>query len=294
MNRAAEQRVKKALDLYGTGRSDDALHMLDDLILEEDDHSIKFGLLYYQMSWLLDMGAVSHAREKFNEMQEQASYIDGLAKLKDTRDPAGSLPQDTKQNDLAAYLAVIAGFAESKLLIEERNEIAALCVLENLMSRYPKQLSLPKLRELRGEAAMRRGMLLANADRWLEAGVFLEKAKPPSNFKFILSYYLGQYYVTVRNYRGAAKMLRKSFTPNMPPTWQSRAHYMLGLAEYQLSHVKEAKKQFELSVRIADTEYIRKNNIWGWLEKTSQALGNGTEAEQYKEMRKEAENPTLK
>jgi tetratricopeptide (TPR) repeat protein len=291
VNRAAEQRVRKALGLYGTGKPDDALRMLDDVIQAEDDPSIKFGLLYYQMSWLLDMSAVSQAREKFNEMQEQTSYIDGFAKPKDSRDAAASFPQDTKQNDLAAYLAVMARFAESKLLIKEGNESSALSVLEDLMSRYPRQLSSPHFRELRGEADMKRGMLLANADRWLEAGVFLEKATSPKNLKPILCYYLGQYYFTVRKYQLAAKTLRKSITADTPPKWRGRGHYMLALAEYHLSHVKEAKEHFELSVRIADTEYIRKNNIWGWLEKTAHALGNGTEAEQYKEMREQAENP---
>ena len=84
-------------------------------------------------------------------------------------------------------------------------------------------------------------------------------------------------------------MLRKSFTANMPPTWQSQAHYMLGLAEYQLAHVKEAKKHFELSVRTADAEYIEKNNIWGWLDKTSLALGQNSEVERYRQMRAAAE-----
>ena len=48
---------------------------------------------------------------------------------------------------------------------------------------------------------------------------------------------------------------------------------MLGLAEYHLAHLKEAKRNFELCVQKADTEYIRKFNISGWLEKTSRDLG---------------------
>ena len=65
---------------------------------------------------------------------------------------------------------------------------------------------------------------------------------------------------------------------------------MLGLAEYHLAHVKEAERNFESCVQIAHTEYIRKNNIWGWLEKTSRDLGQIAEAERHRKMREEVED----
>jgi tetratricopeptide (TPR) repeat protein len=232
------------------------------------------------------MGSISDARTTFNEMQTQLSCIDGL----DSRAFVATPPQDTAQDDLPAGLAVTLHFAEAKLLIKEGNENQALVILEDLMSRYPRQLSLPEFRELGGEADLYRGMLLANADRWLEAGEFLKQARPPKAYRAVWSYYLGQYYYTVRDYERAAKMLKVSMTANMPPQWQSRAHHMLGLAEYHLSHIEEAKKHFELSVRIADAEYIRRNNIWGWLEKTSLALGQNSELERYRQMRAASES----
>lgn len=290
MNRSAEKQVKTALRLYEVGRLDEALQMLDDVIQKESDPSIKFGLLYYEMMLFLEAGTVSQAREKFHEMRAQMSFVDNSAEPKNPLASSTVSPQDTDQNDLEAYLAVIASFAEAKLLIKERNEALALSALEDLMSRYPKQLSLRKLRELRGEAEMHRGMLLANADRWLEAGEFLERAIPPKNLRPIFRFYLGQYYFTIRDYKRAAKNLNESITKDMPPQWRYPAHYMLGLAEYDLSHVKEAKKQFELSARIADPDYIRKNNLWGWLERTSHALGQDVDAAKYRKIRKDQEN----
>ena len=291
MKKTSERRVKKAITLNLAGKPQEALRTLDELIREEGDHSIKFGLLYYQMTWLLDSGAAASAREKFNEMLTEMSFIARSAEPKDPLDSTAISPQDTDQDDLATFLAVIARFAESKLLMKERNETAALSVLEDLMARYPKQLSLPKFLELRGEADMHRGILLANADRWLEAGVFLEKATAPKGFEPVLCYYLGQYYYTVRSYQRAAKMLRKSITANMPPEWRCRAHYMLGLAECNLSHVKEAKKHFERSVQTADPEYILRNNIWGLLEEVSRVLGLNAEADKYRNTREEGGNP---
>lgn len=289
MNRADERQVKKAIAVGRAGKLDEALRILDDLIGKATDHSIKFGLLYYQMLWLLDAKTVSRAREKFNEMQVQMALVDGEALSKSPVASALTSPEDTDQNDLAAYLAVIARFAEAKLLMTEQNEALALNVLEDLMERYPKQLSMRKFRELREETEMHRGILLARAERWLEAGVFLERAIPPKHFRPRFCYCLGQYYYTIRDYKRAAKNLKESITKDMPPQWRCRAHYMLGVAEYYLSHAKEAKKHLELSIRTEDPEYMRKYNVWGLLQDVSRALGLDSEAEKYRKRQEEAE-----
>jgi tetratricopeptide (TPR) repeat protein len=283
-DRSRTKRLKDAERLGSAGKPDEAVRIVRDLVRETPDGFERFFLLYYEMCWLLDMGAVVEARSKLNEMQTQMSHIDGLGSQMPVE------PQDNDQEDLAAGLAVISRFAEARLLIKEKNEPSALTVLEDLMSRYPRQLSQRKFDELRHEAEMHAGMLLANADRWLEAGVFLERAVPTKQYKPIWSYYLGQYYYTVRNYRRAAKLLKESITSNMPPGWQCRARYMLGLSEYHLAHIKEAKRNFEFCVQTADTEYIRKNNIWGWLEKTSRDWGLMDEAERHRKMREEIED----
>jgi tetratricopeptide (TPR) repeat protein len=238
---------------------------------------------------------VPRAREKFNEMQMQMqmALVDGGAQSKSPAAFTPASPEDTDRNDLAAYLAVIARFAEAKLLISEQNEASALSVLEDLMDRYPKQLSLRKFRELREETEMNRGMLLGNAGRWLEAGVFLERAIPPKGLKPLLHYYLGQHYYNIRDYKRAVKRLKESITKNMPPQWRCRAHYMLGIAEYYLSHAKEAKKHLELSVRTEDPEYMRKYNVWGLLQDVSRALGLDAEAEKYRKRREESEKAEL-
>jgi tetratricopeptide (TPR) repeat protein len=290
MKRAAQKRVEKAIALNLSGKSKEALRILDDLIHETLDHSDKFGLLYYEMIWLLDLGAASQARARFNEMQLQRSLIAGSAKSKNSPTSIPTSPKDTDQDDLAPYLAVIARFAEAKLLIKERNEALALDVLEDLMDQYPKQLSLRKFRELRGEADTDRGMLLGNAGRWVEAGLFLERAIAPKTLRPLLCFYLGQYYYTKRDYKRAAKKLKECFTKDMPSQWRCGAHYMLGIAEHYLSHAKEAKNHLELSIRTDDPEFMRKYNIWSLLEEISRVLKQDTEAEKYRKLREEAEN----
>jgi tetratricopeptide (TPR) repeat protein len=277
MNRAARQQFKTAIKLGAVGKINDALAALQNLIGQTSNYVDKGGLLYYEVFWLLDIEAVPQAREAFLEMQREVAKIEPP-------------PQDADQMDLGSSLSVMLRFAEAKLLLKERNDAAALDVLEDLMSQYPKQLSLRKLRDLRGEVEMHRGIVLANADRWLEAGVFLERAIPPPAVRPLFSYYMGQYCFTVRDYQRAAKHLKQSFTSNMPPHWRCRAHYMLGFAEYHLSHVKKAKKQFELSIRTEDPEFMRKYNIWGVLEEVSRVLKLDADAERYRKIRQEAES----
>jgi tetratricopeptide (TPR) repeat protein len=277
MNRAARRQFKNATKLGSVGKINDALQTLQNSIDQTSNCVDKAGLLYYKVLWLLDIEAVPQAREAFVEMQREVAKI-------------GPPPQDADQMDLGASLSVMVRFAEAKVLMKERNDAAALDVLEDLTSQYPKQLSLHKLRDLRGEIEMHRGILLANADRWLEAGVFLERAVPPPALKPLFCYYMGQYCYTVRDYQRAAKNLKQSFTSNMPPHWRCRAHYMSGFAEYHLFHLKEAKKQFELSIRTEDPEFMRKYDIWGLLERISRVLKLDAEAEKYRKLREEAEN----
>lgn len=284
VNRSRAKRLKDAERLGSAGKPEEALRIVRDLIRETPDGFERFFLFYYEMCWLLELGAFVEARNRFNEMQRQLSCIDGLGSHVPVDAP------DNNEEDLAAGLTVTLRFAEAKLLIKEKNEPLAFSVLEDLLSRYPKQLSQRIFDELRGEVEMHAGIILANADRWLEAGVFLERAVPPKRYKPMWSYYIGQYYYTVRDYRRAAKLLKESITANMPPRWRSRAHCMLGLAAYHLAQVKEAKRNFELCAQTADTEYIRKFNIWGWLEKTSRDLGLVVEAERYRRKREEPED----
>jgi hypothetical protein len=71
------------------------------------------------MGWLLETKAVSRAREKFNEMQMQMALADdGVQSQGRPVASTSTTPEDTDQNDLATYLAVIARFAEAKLLMK--------------------------------------------------------------------------------------------------------------------------------------------------------------------------------
>jgi tetratricopeptide (TPR) repeat protein len=97
----------------------------------------------------------------------------------------------------------------------------------------------------------------------------------------VLSNYLGQYYFTVRDYKKAARTLKDSFNDSMPTEWRCGAHFMRGVCEYRLDDLEASKRDFEQCAQSADADYVRKYNIWGWLEVVCRALGMNTEAENY-------------
>jgi tetratricopeptide (TPR) repeat protein len=194
MTKAEVRRCEELLARHAAGECADALKGLHTLVEAVSGPLDKAGLLYHEVLWLLELGDVPAARSRFEEMKNKLG-AGGI----------GSLPPDNGRFDLNASLGFMALFAEASVLIAEGDSTKALLVLQDLVSRYRKQLSLKKFGEIRGEILTRFGMLLGNDNRWPEAGPLLEQASPPQSLQPVLSYYLGQYYYTICDYKKAAK-----------------------------------------------------------------------------------------
>jgi hypothetical protein len=175
MDETDVQRFKDISKRYAAGETIDALLDLRAMIQSVADPLDKAGLLYHEVLSLLDLGKVPQARKGIDELKRLISSF------------AASLA-DADHVDLRVSVSVMALFAEAKILTKEGRDSAALQVLENLMSEYPKQLSLSNFREILGETQMLRGLLLANADRWQEAGPYLESASPPTAMESVFCY----------------------------------------------------------------------------------------------------------
>jgi len=270
MTKTEMRRCEELLARHAGGERADALKELHSLVEAVSSPIDKAGLLYHEVLWLLELGDVPGARTRFEEMKNNL-VAGGI----------GGLPPDSGRSDLCASLGFMALFAEASILIAEGDKTKALLVLEDLVLRYKKQLSLRKFSMVRGEILTRFGMLLADENRWLDAGPFLEQAAPPKSWQPVHSYYLGQFYYTTRDYKKAGKKLKDSFNDSMPQQWRCLAHFMRGVCEYHLDDLEGAKREFEQSAQCADADYIRKYNIWGWLETICRALGMNAEAEKY-------------
>jgi tetratricopeptide (TPR) repeat protein len=272
MNQTESQSLSDIYQKFEAGDHVDALQQLRELSTKLDDPWEKAALIYHQALFLLEMNRVPEARQQLEEFKKSLALL-------------GESPSDGYQDDGSHNLAVMVRYTELKTLIAERKQPEALEVLEDLVSRYPKQLSLPGLSAISEELQTDHGFLLADAGRWKEAKPFLENASPPEAWKSVHCYYLGHCYYEFKEYERAKKRLTEAIGLGLTGHWQGRARYVLGLVEYHLSDMRAAKSQFEECVKTADPMYLGETKIWDWLEATSRALGLYDDAEKYHQRR---------
>jgi tetratricopeptide (TPR) repeat protein len=272
MNEIDTQRFNEVYSWFEARNYLHALKGLRDLASTIANPWDKTELLYHETIFLAEMHNIPEARQRLEDLKKAVtSLIES--------------PSDGNIYDLRIGLPVLARHAEIRVTSEERNEPEALRLIEDLISHYPKQLSLPELRNISEEITTLRGFFLANAERWVEARPILEEASPPEDWKSYHRYYLGQCYCELHEYERAREKLMEALNLRPPILWESKVHYHLGVAEYFLSDMSAAKSQFELCLKTSDQKYLDKTRIWEFLEATSRALGLQAEAENYRRMR---------
>jgi tetratricopeptide (TPR) repeat protein len=228
-------------------------------------------LNYREIMFLVEMHNVSEARQRLEDLKRTQVSLIGP-------------PSDSHEIDSRFRLPVMVNHAEIRVTTEEGKEIEALQLMEDFVSRYPKQLSLAEFRPMTEEIATLRGFLLANAGRWADARPFLEKTSPPEAWRAQHCYYLGRCYYESKEYKRARGELVEALDLGLEGNEEGMAHYVLGIVEYHLSDMNAAKHHFELSLKTADPAYLGET-IWEWLEATSRALGLQSEAENYRRLR---------
>ena len=120
----------------------------------------------------------------------------------------------------------MARHAALRVTIKEGKTQEALKLLEDMVNRYPNQLSLPEFHTVLAEVKTLHGILLADSEMWKEARPFLEKASPPEGWRNLHRYYLGQCYYELGEFRTARVTLAEALDLGLPESWASRAHYM--------------------------------------------------------------------
>jgi tetratricopeptide (TPR) repeat protein len=276
MNEPETQRFNEACRKFEAGNRAEALQELRSLARSLGDPLDKAALLYHEVLFLVDMQEIAEARQRLESLKSM------LASL-------GEPPRDGYQDELPRNLAVMLGYTEMKVLLAEQNETKALQTLEELFARYPKQLSIPGFRQIHDELVTYRGFFLADAGRWTEARPFLENASPPEAWKNVLCYYLGHCYYVFSEYQRAESKLVEALDLGLAGDWECKARYVLGIVEYHLGNIEDAKDQFTQYLRRENPESLNNPKVWEWLEAVSVALGEYEEAEKY---RKRRDSPT--
>ena len=179
----------------------------------------------------------------------------------------------------------MARYAELEVLLAEKKEAEALRLVEDLFSRFPKQLSTPDFAELKSQMDAHHGFLLTNEGRWIEAKAILKHSIPPEHWKGILSSYLGHCHYQLQEYLEAKATLVEALTLGVPEDRKAAVRYALGIIKHHLSDLRGAKDEFELCVKTATSEYLGTTKIWEWLEETARAGGKYEEADHHRKRR---------
>jgi tetratricopeptide (TPR) repeat protein len=180
MNEAAMERFNDVYGKFEAGSRSEALKGLQDLLNSLDDPWEKTALLYHETLFLVEMEETKKARECLDSFKAMLSSL-------------GEPPTDGYQDKLPNNLAVMAGYTEMRVLLAEKKETEALKRIEDLVSQYPKQLSISGFDQILGEIQTHRGFLLVNAGRYAEAKTILENSSPPRTLegdRFQLSWHL--------------------------------------------------------------------------------------------------------
>ncbi len=270
MNENEDLALDEALRKFEAKDDSGALQQLRNLASRVGDPWDKAWLKYYEIRMLVDMHNGPEARHQLDDLQKLLISLVGSHST-----------SDGPELDAPVSLPMLARHAEIRVVNEEGRDSEALHLIEELVSAYPKQLSLPEFKGLAEEIATLRGFLLGSLGRWGDARLFLEGATPPEAWRAQHSHYLGRCYYENKEYDRAKNKLTEAINLGLETPTEGEAHYVLGLVEYHLSNMRAAKREFELSVKTADPGYLGEE-IWGWLESTSRALGLQAEAENYR------------
>jgi hypothetical protein len=141
------------------------LQELRELAKQTSDPWQKAELHSHEVIFLIELDEIAVARQRVDELD------------KDVRSLI-SQPVDGYEYDLKICLPLEVGYLEVRVAYAERRAHEALGLLDELVSRYPQQLSIPEFLEINHQLGTLRGFLLGDLGRWEEAEPQLESASP--------------------------------------------------------------------------------------------------------------------
>jgi tetratricopeptide (TPR) repeat protein len=268
MNPADTQRFDDAYKKYEVGNYSQALQDLRELAKDISNPWEKAEVHAHEVIFLLELDEITAARLRVDELNKMVRSLI-------------SEPVDGYEYDLEISLPVMARYLEIRVAAAEGRAYEALRQLDELVPRYPQQLSIPEFRDISRQLRTLRGFLLGDLGKWKDAEPLLESASPPDKWRSTHCYYLGRCEFELKKYRKAKEKFREAINLGLESPLENQAHYALGITEYYLSDMRAAKYQFEFCGKAADKRGIDMARLWEWLESTSMALGQLGEAENY-------------
>jgi len=274
-----EQRFLNACQLRDEGKLSEARNEFIQLAESARDPLDKAGALLYAADTLELLGQQEGAMAQLNAART-------LVEVYLTSNPV----RDEKVSALELFL----DYEDANLFwLSGKNPEAALNRFDAAIKKHKLVPSLskgsPTSMDLHAQdyyeaIQIRRAFVLADLGRWKEALPILEGVKSPKEYKEGVAFYLGHCYSSAHDLHTAEEKLTEALKLGLPNQLEYCAHCELGTVYYELGDYARAKQEFEKGAETANSNYIRRSQIWRWLEVTCRALDLRAEAEQYARM----------
>jgi tetratricopeptide (TPR) repeat protein len=263
-----EQRLLHACELVDEGKYAEAYNEFIQLVQNTPDPLEKAWPLLYAANTLQTLGQEEAATAQLN-----------AARALIEKHRVSSPPTDEK----LAAADLFLDFEDANFLWRQGgNQEAALGRFDAALKKHRLTLKDPGSSDLCDAIQVRRAFILADLGRWKEALPVLEEIKSPQEYREGVAFYLGHCYLAADDYTRAEQKLTEALKlGGLPRSLEYRAHLELGMTYYNLQDYTKAKEELEKGAQMADASYIKKSQIWRWLELTCRALGLKAEAEQY-------------
>lgn len=175
--------------------------------------------------------------------------------------------------------------ANAFLCDAEGKRDAAAKKLDDFVKKYADLLAQPDNRYLYEGVQRKRAFLLLDAERFSEAlPLLLESLQFPQDASQKAEVFsrLGSCYIIWGEFDLAKLYLADGAKLATLPLNTFWVRYFLGVANYRLGMLEEAKQQFLMCERIAETNKLPLDNLYIWLSATYRRLKQPGEAAGYK------------
>jgi tetratricopeptide (TPR) repeat protein len=254
------ERFERAMTLRNSGRVEESLQELKELVRAAIDPEEKAALVLNESRCLETLGRFREARQRSD---------------------------DARRISKAAAIQSRADFGEANLDWLEGKRDEALGKLTELLKTYAQLLSTPEHHDLYEETQFRRGVLLTELGRYGEGRPVLEECLSfdlePSDKGDVL-YNLGFCYMKTGDPDRAKEKFLETLEHGAQDVYLVRAHYRLGVIYSREGAHAKALHEFETCLPRSEEAQIPKQDVYAWLATTARSLGRTGDADYYEKL----------
>ena len=263
-----DQTLRRAITYAEQGSYEQAAQLFLDVSRSIDNFLEKAGMLLNVVHTLKDAGDLDGARKQLAAARELLALP-----------PSTRLGLTDEQNWRMLLIGV--ELEDARLIAKEGRSREAIAKIDSILAEHQYELTNSNFPEVYLGVRRDRAFLLTDLGSFRDALPALEQIDVEDPHDRWTLFYLGYCYLNLERYVEAQRKLEEAISLGLTPDFRGRAHCALGAACYHLQQYARAKSELEEGVKTASPRFLKKVEMWKWLEYTCIGLGLRAEAEKY-------------